>query len=124
MEKTTRSALFAKGASAAMVSAGIDASEADRVSLLMSKYAADDESLWDRAKGWVIPTLVGISAFIAGDHFGKNGRRDRNALQNLVEVLSRRVRSGTNTRYDSPTRAFSTSNLPTSDPSAVGTELK
>lgn len=124
--------LFARGAMDGFSALGVPKSVAAHASSAMGKSAArmyhdeyddeedDRESLLDKSKKWLIPTIVGLGAFMLGDHFGKHGRRDRNAFQNVKDVLYRRIRKGGNIGFDSPLRAFSTADLPIKNKSSIG----
>lgn len=125
--------IFEKGASDYLESSGIPSEYACKVASAMGKemgkeaarraYDDDEGGLLDSIKGWLVPSAVGVAALMLGDYFGKHGRRDRNAFQNAYDYISRKARDITGTRFDSPLRAFDTSDLKTKDHSSVGVKL-
>lgn len=120
--------MFGMGARRSLVAGGVPEGDAERMSTTMGKSAArrydeDDGSFWSDNKSWMIPTLVGLASFMVGDQVGKYGRRDRNAFQNLKDVLFYRIRRGTDTGRDMPIYSLSTAGIPTKDTTGVGTGL-
>ena len=51
----------------------------------------EDSTWWDRNKAWMIPTLVGTSAFLIGGDAGRHGRPDRSLWSNAGSQLWKRI---------------------------------
>ncbi len=93
-------ALFAAGALSAFRQAG--GTEKDAEAFLAGaleknasrdEYYDDEETLWDRHKGWIIPAVLASGAFLLGGEAGKHGRPDRSLVRNAWDIAGRRLKA-------------------------------
>lgn len=86
---------FIKGASDGFEEAGVDHDAAEDSANILYKIARsssideEDESWWDKYKGWVYGALATIGAFHLGGMIGRGGRPDRSLMTNLFSAISK-----------------------------------
>ena len=95
--------MFSAGAYSALDGSGIDAKDADAFVAHVCKEAVarrvrfdedeEEDTWWNRNKGWALPAAIGAGAFLIGADAGRNGRPDRNYLSNAGSLLWERVKA-------------------------------
>lgn len=94
--------MFSAGVYSALDGAGIDAKDADAIVAHVCKEAVarrvrfdedEEDTWWNRNKGWALPTAIGAGAFLIGADAGRNGRPDRNYFSNAGSLLWERVKA-------------------------------
>ena len=98
----TIATLFSAGAYSAIEGAGIDKKAADEFVSHVCKEAIarrvrfdedEEDTWWQRNKGWALPAAIGAGAFLVGADAGRNGRPDRNYFSNTGSLLWERVKA-------------------------------
>lgn len=107
-------ALFSAGAYDVAIDHGATEKAAEDFAYRMYKKAADGDydpegdTWWERNKSWLIPVLVGGSAFWAGASGERHGRPDRGYIRNAYDNIARRVEYLLGSTEDSPTHVAAT----------------
>lgn len=95
--------MFSAGAYSALDGHGMDAKASDAFVANVCKEAVarrvrfdedeEEDTWWNRNKGWALPAAIGAGAFLIGADAGRNGRPDRNYFSNAGSLLWERVKA-------------------------------